>query len=162
VRRVAPLYAFGPQKVSILFVLFLGFLPFPVALHAQFIVDCSGANPNAFPSITAALQQAPLVGSTILVTGTCSETVNVFGMIALNLGAPYGQSATINGALSISSSQNVFLYGLRVTNSPVDGITVSDSCRASRGLHSEWQYSQWFTRTKYVRCANHRLRWRLR
>src|SRR5215831_1444998 len=111
----------------VLFVLFLGFLLFPAALNAQLMVDCSGADPNAFPSITAALQQAPLVGSTILVTGTCSETVNVHGMIGLNLGAPYGETATVNGALAISNSQNVFLYGLHVTNSPVDGITVSDS-----------------------------------
>jgi len=111
----------------VLFVLFLGFLLFPAALYAQLIVDCSGADPNAFPSITAALQQAPLVGSTLLVTGTCSETVNVYGMIGLNLGAPYGETATVNGALAISNSQNVFLYGLHVTNSPVDGITVSDS-----------------------------------
>ena len=109
------------------FVLFLGLVLFPAAVHAQFIVDCSGANPNAFPSITAALQQAPLVGSAILVTGTCSETVNVYGMIGLNLGAPYGQTATVYGALTISNSQNVFLYGLHVTNSPIDGITVNDS-----------------------------------
>ena len=106
---------------------FLSVLLFPGALRAQFIVDCSGANPSAFPSITAALQQAPAVGSSILVNGTCNETVNVYGMVGLNLGAYYGQTATINGALSISNSQNVFLYGLHVTNSPIDGITVSDS-----------------------------------
>jgi hypothetical protein len=110
-----------------LFVFFLSVLLFPGALRAQFIVDCSGANPSAFPSITAALQQAPAVGSSILVNGTCNETVNVYGMVGLNLGAYYGQTATINGALSISNSQNVFLYGLHVTNSPIDGITVSDS-----------------------------------
>jgi len=108
-------------------VFFLSVLLFPGALRAQFIVDCSGANPSAFPSITAALQQAPAVGSSILVNGTCNETVNVYGMVGLNLGAYYGQTATINGALSISNSQNVFLYGLHVTNSPIDGITVSDS-----------------------------------
>ncbi|MGB2635013.1 MAG: right-handed parallel beta-helix repeat-containing protein [Candidatus Acidiferrum sp.] len=106
---------------------FLSLLLFPEALRAQFIVDCSGTNPSAFPSITAALQQAPTVGSSILVNGTCNETVNVYGMVGLNLGAYYGQTATINGALSISNSQNVFLYGLHVTNSPIDGITVSDS-----------------------------------
>lgn len=109
------------------FVLFLGLLLFPATLHAQLIVDCSGGNPNAFPSITAALQQAPTIGSNILVTGACNETVNVYGMVGLNLGAPYGLTATINGALAISNSQNVFLYGLHVTNSPIDGITVSDS-----------------------------------
>lgn len=121
------------------FLLFLSLLFFPAALHAQLFVDCSGANPNAFPSITAALQQAPTVGSTIIVSGTCNETVNVYGMVGLNLGAAYGQAATVKGALTISNSQNVFLYGLHVTNSPIDGITVNDStailleaCTASR------------------------------
>jgi hypothetical protein len=92
-------------------VFFLSLLLFPGALRAQFIVDCSGANPSAFPTITAALQQAPTVGSSILVNGTCNETVNVYGMVGLNLGAFYGQTATINGALTLSNSQNVFLYG---------------------------------------------------
>jgi hypothetical protein len=110
-----------------LFVLFLSLLLFPAALHAQLFVDCSGTNPNAFSSITAALQQAFTVGSTIFVTGTCNETVNVYGMVRLNLGAPYGQTATVKGALTITNSQNVFLYGLHVTNSPIDGITVNDS-----------------------------------
>jgi hypothetical protein len=110
-----------------LFVLFLSLLLFPAALHAQLFVDCSGTNPNAFSSITAALQQALAVGSTIFVTGTCNETVNVYGMVRLNLGASYGQTATVNGALTITNSQNVFLYGLHVTNSPIDGITVNDS-----------------------------------
>jgi hypothetical protein len=110
-----------------LVVLLLSLLLFPALLHAQLLVDCSGTNPNEFPSITAALQQAPTVGSTILVTGTCNEAVNVYGMVGLNLGAPYGQTATVKGALTISNSQNVFLYGLHVTNSPIDGITVNSS-----------------------------------
>ena len=110
-----------------LLVLVLGLLFFQVTLHAQLLVDCAGTNPNAFPSITAALQQAPTIGSTILVTGTCNETVNIYGMVGLNLGAPFGQKATVKGALTISNSQNVFLYGLHVTSSPIDGITVNDS-----------------------------------
>jgi hypothetical protein len=52
-------------------------------------------------------------------------------MVGLNLGALPGQTATLNGALSISNSQNVYLYGLQVTNSPIDGITVSDSTAVS-------------------------------
>lgn len=111
----------------IFFLLLLDLLLFPAALHAQLFVDCSGTNPNAFSSITAALQQAPAVGSTIFVTGTCNETVNIYGMVGLNLGAAYGQTAMVKGAFSISNSQNVFLYGLHVTNSPIDGITVNDS-----------------------------------
>jgi|SRR5579864_1117184 len=107
--------------------LFLSLTLFPLALHAQLFVDCSGTNPTAFPTITAALQQAPANGATIFVTGSCNETVNIYGMQGLNLGAFFGQTATINGALTISNSQNVFLYGVQMTNSPVDGITVSDS-----------------------------------
>ncbi|MGB2663351.1 MAG: right-handed parallel beta-helix repeat-containing protein [Candidatus Acidiferrum sp.] len=109
-----------------LFIL-LALLLFPIGSRAQLFVDCSGSNPNEYPTINAALQQAATVGSTILVTGTCTETVNVFGMVGLNLGALPGQTATLNGALSISNSQNVYLYGLQVTNSSIDGITVSDS-----------------------------------
>jgi parallel beta helix pectate lyase-like protein len=102
-------------------------LLFPMGLRAQLFVDCSGTNPNEYPSINAALQQAATVGSTVLITGTCTETVNVQGMVGLNMGAPFGQTATLNGALTISNSQNVCLYGLQVTNSPIDGITVNDS-----------------------------------
>lgn len=110
-------------KVFVLVTLVLS----PIGIRAQLLVDCSGTNPNAYPTISAALQQAATIGSVILVTGTCNETVNVRGMIGLNLGAPYGQTATLNGALSISNSQNVYLYGLHVTNSPIDGITINDS-----------------------------------
>jgi hypothetical protein len=46
----------------------------PNGLRAQLLVDCSGTNPNHYPSINAALQQAAAVGTTILVAGTCSET----------------------------------------------------------------------------------------
>src|SRR5271156_6721267 len=72
-----------PSTLFILLVLLL----FPIGSRAQLLVDCLGSNPNEYPSINAALQQAATVGSTILVTGTCTETVNVFGMVGLNLGA---------------------------------------------------------------------------
>ena len=104
----------------------LVFLLCPVGLRAQLFVDCSGQNQNAYPTINGALQNASS-GSTIIVTGTCTENVNLNGWIGLNLGAAYGQTATLVGALSISNSQNIFLYGMNVTKSPVDGVTVSDS-----------------------------------
>ena len=84
------------------------FLFFPLGLWAQILVDCSGANPNEYPSINAALQYA-IPGSTILVSGTCNENVNLQGWSGLNPGASYGQTATLNGALSISSSRNIYL-----------------------------------------------------
>jgi hypothetical protein len=102
------------------------FLLLPIGLQAQLLVDCSGTNPDEYPSINAALPNATN-GSIILVTGTCNENVNLQGWNSLKLGAWFGQTATLNGALSISNSQNIFLYGLNVTNSLVDGVTVSDS-----------------------------------
>jgi len=90
------------------------------------IVDCTGANTSAYPSINAALQNAP-PGSFIFVIGPCTENVVLAGQNGLNLGAYYGQTATLNGSLSINYSHNVFLYGLNVTNAGGDGISVSSS-----------------------------------
>ena len=103
------------------------FLLCPTGVRAQnLIVDCTGTNTSAYPSINAALLNAT-PGSFILVTGPCAENVSLYGQNALNLGAYYGQTATINGAISINNSQNVFLYGLNVTNAAGDGISVSNS-----------------------------------
>ncbi|HWW17090.1 MAG TPA: right-handed parallel beta-helix repeat-containing protein [Candidatus Saccharimonadales bacterium] len=100
----------------------------PGALRAQqqLFVDCSGTNPYVYPSINAALQNAG-PGTSIFVTGTCNESVFLFGQNALNLGAFFGQTATINGTISISNSNNIFLYGLNVTNPNGDGIGVGHS-----------------------------------
>jgi hypothetical protein len=115
----------------------LFFLVGPSVLRAQFQVDCSGANPNAYPSINAALNNAG-PGAFILVTGTCNESVVLWGRNGLNLGAYNGQTATINGNITINNSQNVFLFGFNVTNAGGDGIDVGssrginlDSCNSS-------------------------------
>src|SRR6266849_2184247 len=77
-------------------------LCWPGALRAQFLfVDCSGPNQYAYPSINAALPNAG-PGAFILVTGTCNENVSLNGQSALSLGAFSGQSAQINGNLSIN------------------------------------------------------------
>jgi hypothetical protein len=103
------------------------FLLCPTGVRAQnLIVDCTGTNTSAYPSINAALLNAT-PGSFILVTGPCAENVSLYGQNALNLGAYYGQTATINGEISINNSQNVFLYGLNATNAAGDGISVSNS-----------------------------------
>jgi len=103
------------------------FLLCPTGVRAQYlIVDCTGANTSAYPSINAALPNAT-PGSFILITGPCNESVSLYGQNALNLGAYYGATATINGSISISNSQNLFLYGLSVTNTAGDGISVSNS-----------------------------------
>jgi len=96
-------------------------------VHAQeLFVDCSGTNPYVYPSINAALPNAG-PGAFIFVTGTCNESVSLYGQNGLNLGAFFGQTAQINGNLSINNSQNVYLYGLSVTNSFGDGINIHNS-----------------------------------
>jgi hypothetical protein len=100
---------------------------YPTGARAQYlIVDCTGANTSAYPSITAALPNAT-PGSFILVTGPCNENVSMNGLSGLNLGAYYGQTATINGSITISNSENLMLYGLNVTNPAGNGISVSNS-----------------------------------
>jgi hypothetical protein len=99
----------------------------PGVVRAQYlIVDCTGANPSAYPTINAALPNAT-PGTSILVTGPCTENVSLAGVSSMNLGAYYGLTATLNGGLSISNSQNVMLYGLNVTNASGSGISVSNS-----------------------------------
>lgn len=99
---------------------------FPNAARAQFFfVDCS--NPSAlYPTINSALPFAG-PGSFIAVNGTCNENVFIYGAVNLTLGAFFGQAVTLNGNLSISNSQNVFVFGLNVTNSFGDGIDVNSS-----------------------------------
>lgn len=94
--------------------------------HAQLLVDCSGTNPYAYPSINSALPNA-VAGSSIIVTGTCNENVNLQGVNNLNLGSWWGQTATINGGLSISNSTLIYLYGLNITNPFGDGVNVANS-----------------------------------
>ena len=64
------LRCFGP-KVLLAFLLIL--LPSSLAFAADAAVDCSGATPGAFTTITAALASLPLAGpNSITVTVTCT------------------------------------------------------------------------------------------
>jgi hypothetical protein len=106
--------------------LLLAMLSFPATLRAQLQVDCSGSNPKAYPTINAALPNAG-PGATILITGTCNETVTLEGVNGLNLGAWPGQTATVNGGINIWDSKFVYLYGLNISNPAWDGIGVYHS-----------------------------------
>jgi len=101
---------------------------FSVAARGQqnYLVDCSGANPNDFPTISSALAVAG-PGSIVLVTGTCTENVTIWSGFNLNIGAWYGQTANIVGNVSINNSDSVFLYGLNVTNPAGDSFDVNNS-----------------------------------
>jgi hypothetical protein len=123
------------KKITISICFVVALFVFPNAARAQFlVVDCSGMNPSAFATINAALSNVTGPGAFILITGTCNENVNLNGAINLGLAAPFGQTANINGHLSINNSQNVFLGGLNITNQFGDGIDVNSS--RSVGLDS--------------------------
>ncbi len=102
------------------------FLFCPTGLRAQLIVDCTGANPFAFPSINSAVQSAP-ERTLILVTGPCNENVNINAQLGLDISAMNGQPVTINGSINIMNSTSVFLFGLNVTNPAGNGINVTDT-----------------------------------
>ena len=108
--------------------------------QAQFLtVGCAGGDPTAqFSSINSALLNVTGPGAFLLVTGTCTENVFLYGANNLTLGAPFSKTANLNGNLFIQNSQNVYVYGLNVSNTSGDGIRITsghsvtlDSCSSS-------------------------------
>ena len=97
-------------------VLTLALLP-GAAFAAGAVVDCSGATPGAFLTITAALASLPAAGpNSISVVGTCHENVVFFGRTDLTIfGNP---AATVvpgnaNGhLLAIDNSQRIGIQGI--------------------------------------------------
>jgi hypothetical protein len=99
------------------------------AVQAQILVDCSGATPSEYSSISAALAVAGS-GSYVIVTSTapCHENVNIYGFSNLNLGAYWRVGpTTIVGNVTVTASNSVFLYGLSVTNPYGNGIDITSS-----------------------------------
>jgi hypothetical protein len=107
------------------FLLFLGFAASGQA--QQYYVDCSGANPSDYPTINSALANVTGPGASILVMGTCTETVNISNALNLSLGAWYGQTANLIGSITVDASESVFLYGLNVTNPTGNGFNFTSS-----------------------------------
>lgn len=118
---------------------FLWILPTSARAQSQFLtVDCTGATQGAYTSIQAALNYAT-PGTFILITGPCNENVTIDGQINLNIGAYFGQTATISGYLRVFNSTNIYLYGLNVSNPYGQGIEIGrsrsitlDTCTSSR------------------------------
>jgi hypothetical protein len=107
-------------------ILFLGFTA--VAQGQQYYdVDCSGANPNDYPTISSALASVSGPGAYILVIGTCTESVNISNAQNLSIGAWYGQTANLVGSINVDSSESVFFYGLNVTNPTGNGFNFTSS-----------------------------------
>jgi hypothetical protein len=103
-----------------------------IAFAGGAAVDCTGATPGAFTTITAALASLPTAGpNSISVTGTCHENVVMFGRTDLTIfGNP---SATVvpgnaNGhLLSINASQRVGIQNLTFDGGR--GVLVNDNSR---------------------------------
>jgi hypothetical protein len=100
---------------------------FPAMAHAQLIVDCSGNTPGAYTTINAALANVTGPGAVILVSGTCTENVVITNIFDLSLGAWWGQTATVQGNIAINTSEEIYIYGLKVSNSAGDGFTITSA-----------------------------------
>lgn len=114
-----------------LFVLGLTAQLIPARAFGQLVVDCTGNTPGAYTTINSVI---PLLtnGSVVRITGPCTENVTIAGLSNLNIGAAYGQSAVLNGNLTINYVQNLYLYGLNISNpgnnnSDGNGIDIEDS-----------------------------------
>jgi hypothetical protein len=95
------------------------------------VVDCSGATPGAFVTITAALASLPAAGpNSISVVGTCHENVVFFGRTDLQIfGNPTATVVPGNPGhlLNIFSSQRIGIQG--ITFDGGRGALVSDNSR---------------------------------
>jgi hypothetical protein len=116
-----------------------------VAAYAQpyYTVDCSGALPGSYPTINSALQVAG-PGSYVIIASPCSENVAINNASNLNVGAYSGSTVNINGSISITGSNSVFLYGLNVTNALGDAYTITSSHNVTLWTwHFEWTRAVW-------------------
>lgn len=107
--------------------LVFGALAMPLTVYSQVLVDCTGSDPNALTSIGSALSVAGPGTTIVIEAGPCNENVNLQGQNNLSLGAWWGQRVAINGGITITNSQNVYLYGLNLTNPAGNGITIAHS-----------------------------------
>jgi hypothetical protein len=110
----------------------------PAIAHAQLIVDCSGNTSGAYTTINAALANVTAAGAVILVSGTCTENINISNTFNLSLGAWWGQTAAVHGNIAINTSDSIYIYGLNVSNPAGDGFTITsargvtlDSCTSN-------------------------------
>lgn len=96
------------------------------------VVDCSGATPGAFTTITAALATLPAAGpNSISVTGTCHENVVFFGRTDLTIfGNPTATVTPGNAGhlMVIDGSQRIEIQNLTFDGGL--GVIVEDNSRA--------------------------------
>lgn len=106
-------------------------LPSSLAFADGATVDCTGATPGAFTTITAALASLPAAGpNSIAVTGTCHENVVMFGRTDLTIfGNPTATVVPGNPGhlLAIAGSQRVGIQN--ITFDGGQGAIVNDNSR---------------------------------
>lgn len=121
------------MRLGLPLILLCGIAPFLLApAHAlsQFVVDCTGNTPGAYTTINSVI---PLLtnGAVVQITGPCTENVTIAALNNLWIGAPWGQTMRLDGSLTINGVQNLFLYGVDVTGSSGNGISISNSVGVS-------------------------------
>ena len=134
------------KVVSVVLLLLLPTLSF----GASAVVDCTGATPGAFTTITAALASLPAAGpNSISVVGTCQENVVFFGHSDLTIFGNPTATVTPGNAnghlLAISNSQRIGIQNMTFDggrgvivdeNSSVDFTSVTIQNSAGIGLTS--------------------------
>lgn len=119
----------------------------PISTQADVLfVNCTGADPTAFPSITAALNSLPVNSSTephtINVTGPCTENVSLVNRELITIQGPAGGTASIVAAnpaatvLQISRSRNIDLRRLVISGGAI-GLGVAQSSATVQGCTIE-------------------------
>jgi hypothetical protein len=127
-----------PERKQLICLVFLALLLSMSASATDVSVDCSGSNPQVFPSINAALNTLDLVGpNTITVSGTCHENVAVTQRDRLTIQAMPGRYATIENAatppsttLYVAGSHNIVLDSL-IIQGGAPAMYISDSSSAT-------------------------------
>ena len=105
------------------------FMPGAAAQYNQWLnVDCSGADPNSYPSISAAMPWVTDHTSIWVKDSTvCNENVWLGDLTDVGIYTTQGWNFTLNGNLTIQNSRSVYIYGMKVTNAYGDGIDVNNS-----------------------------------
>ena len=95
------------------------------------VVDCSGSDPNAYTSFSAAM---PFVTNSTAIwvrPGTvCNDNIYLNELTYVAIFTDPGSTYTLNGSLNIQNSRSVWIYGMKVTNLSGDGINIKLSDRA--------------------------------
>jgi Right handed beta helix region len=97
---------------------------------AQYLlVDCSGATPGAYGSISSAVWAASNGTSIYVYPGTCYEDVNISNLSNFSIGTWWPGAVALHGSFTVNGSNNIFIYGFNVTSAYGSGFNVYHSSR---------------------------------